>query len=121
MARSEPGGNRFANAGAVFQDIVVAEPKNPPAVVAQEPIALVVLAVAAALSAVGFDDQTCVARTIGSSQSGAFLRALTFYGMNEDEDRRIVFDGIWPMIDGRMLWLNERLAQPTVLLTSGAA
>ena len=53
---------------------------------------------------------------IGSSQSGAFLRALTFYGMNEDEDRRIVFDGIWPEIDGRMLWLNERFAQPTVLL-----
>jgi Alpha/beta hydrolase domain len=53
---------------------------------------------------------------IGSSQSGAFLRALTFYGMNEDEDRHIVFDGIWPMIDGRMLWLNERFAQPTVLL-----
>ena len=53
---------------------------------------------------------------IGSSQSGAFLRALTFYGMNEDEDGRIVLDGIWPMIDGRMLWLNERFAQPTVLL-----
>jgi hypothetical protein len=53
---------------------------------------------------------------IGSSQSGAFLRALTFYGMNEDEHGRIVLDGIWPMIDGRMLWLNERFAQPTVLL-----
>lgn len=53
---------------------------------------------------------------IGSSQSGAFLRGLTFYGMNEDEGRRIVFDGIWPMVDGRMLWLNERFAQPTVLL-----
>jgi hypothetical protein len=53
---------------------------------------------------------------IGSSQSGAFLRALTFYGMNQDEKGRIVLDGIWPMIDGRMLWLNERFAQPTVLL-----
>ena len=53
---------------------------------------------------------------IGSSQSGAFLRALTFYGMNQDEDGRIVFNGIWPMVDGRMLWLNERFAQPTVLL-----
>ena len=53
---------------------------------------------------------------IGSSQSGAFLRGLTFYGMNQDENRRQVFDGIWPVIDGRMLWLNERFAQPTVLL-----
>ena len=53
---------------------------------------------------------------VGSSQSGAFLRGLTFYGMNEDENRRMVFDGIYPVIDGRMLWLNERFAQPTVLL-----
>jgi len=53
---------------------------------------------------------------IGSSQSGAFLRGLTFYGMNQDESRSQVFDGIWPVIDGRMLWLNERFAQPTVLL-----
>ena len=77
---------------------------------------------------------------IGSSQSGAFLRAFIFYGFNEYEDRndqdrddqgrhdqdrhdqdrhdqdRMVFDGTWPQIDGRMLWLNERFAQPTVLL-----
>jgi hypothetical protein len=53
---------------------------------------------------------------IGGSQSGAFLRALTFYGMNEDEGGLIVFDGIWPLVDGRLLWLNERFAQPTVLL-----
>jgi hypothetical protein len=76
----------------------------------------------------------------GSSQSGAFLRAFIFYGFNEDEDRNDqdrhdqdrddqdrhdqdhhdqdskVFDGINPQVDGRMLWLNERFAQPTVLL-----
>ena len=73
--------------------------------------------------------------TVGSSQSGAFIRAFIFYGFNEYEDRndqdrndqdhhdqdhhdqdRMVFDGAWPQIDGRMLWLNERFAQPTVLL-----
>ena len=63
--------------------------------------------------------------TIGSSQSGAFLRAFIFYGFNEEEDRhdqdrhdqdRKVFDGAWAQVDGRMLWLNERFAQPTVLL-----
>jgi hypothetical protein len=78
--------------------------------------------------------------SIGSSQSGAFIRAFIFYGFNEYEDRNDqdrddqgrhdqdrhdqdrhdqdskVFDGAWPQIDGRMLWLNERFAQPTVLL-----
>jgi hypothetical protein len=53
---------------------------------------------------------------IGSSQSGAFVRGSIFYGFNEDEGGRIVFDGAWPKIDGRMLWLNQRWAQPTVLL-----
>jgi hypothetical protein len=53
---------------------------------------------------------------VGSSQSGAFIRGGIFYGFNEDEDGRIVFIGANPQIDGRMLWLNERFAQPTVLL-----
>ena len=53
---------------------------------------------------------------VGSSQSGAFIRAGIFYGFNEDEQGRQVFDGANPQIDGRMLWLNERFAQPTVLL-----
>jgi hypothetical protein len=53
---------------------------------------------------------------VGSSQSGAFIRGGIFYGFNEDENGRIVFLGANPQIDGRMLWLNERFAQPTVLL-----
>jgi hypothetical protein len=53
---------------------------------------------------------------VGDSQSGAFIRAGIFYGFNEDEQGRQVFDGANPRIDGRMLWLNERFAQPTVLL-----
>jgi Alpha/beta hydrolase domain len=53
---------------------------------------------------------------VGSSQSGAFIRGGIFYGFNEDENGRIVFIGANPQIDGRMLWLNERFAQPTVLL-----
>jgi hypothetical protein len=54
--------------------------------------------------------------TLGASQSGAFIRGLIFYGFNEDENGRIVFEGANPQIDGRMLWLNQRFAQPTVLL-----
>ena len=76
--------------------------------------------------------------SIGSSQSGAFLRALFSMASTRrrphDQDRRSsrhdqdrhdqdrhdqdrkVFDGAWPQVDGRMLWLNERFAQPTVLL-----
>jgi hypothetical protein len=53
---------------------------------------------------------------VGSSQSGAFIRGGIFYGFNEDENGRQVFVGANPQIDGRMLWLNERFAQPTVLL-----
>ena len=67
---------------------------------------------------------------VGASQSGAFIRGGIFYGFNEDEHGRnehehgrnedehgrMVFVGANPQIDGRMLWLNERFAQPTVLL-----
>jgi hypothetical protein len=80
---------------------------------------------------------------IGSSQSGSFIRASIFYGFNEDEGghgfnddqrghdfdddhrghdfnddqrgHRIVVDGAWPQIDGRMMWMNERWAQPNVI------
>jgi Alpha/beta hydrolase domain/FG-GAP-like repeat len=55
------------------------------------------------------------AMTIGSSQSGAFIRGSIFYGFNQDENNKLIFEGAWPQIDGRMLWLNERWAQPTVL------
>jgi hypothetical protein len=55
------------------------------------------------------------ALTIGSSQSGAFIRGSIFYGFNQDENNKLIFEGAWPQIDGRMLWLNERWAQPTVL------
>jgi Alpha/beta hydrolase domain/FG-GAP-like repeat len=56
------------------------------------------------------------AMNIGVSQSGAFLRAYTFYGFNQDENNRVVFDGSWVIISGRILWMNERWAQPNVLL-----
>jgi hypothetical protein len=52
---------------------------------------------------------------VGSSQSGSFIRGSIFYGFNEDESGRIVVDGAWPQIDGRMMWLNERWAQPNVI------
>ena len=55
------------------------------------------------------------AMNIGSSQSGAFIRGSIFYGFNEDEAGRIVFDGAFPQIDGRMMWMNERWAQPNVI------
>jgi hypothetical protein len=67
---------------------------------------------------------------IGSSQSGSFIRSSIFYGFNEDEGsrgkkdsdrddhdqmRRIIVDGAWPQIDGRLMWLNQRWAQPNVI------
>ena len=54
--------------------------------------------------------------TVGASQSGAFLHSFIFYGFNEDEDGRIVFDGAWPQIDGRMMVMNIRWGQPNNLM-----
>ncbi len=53
---------------------------------------------------------------IGSSQSGAFIRASIFYGFNQDESNQQVADAAWPQIDGRMLFMNSRFALPDVLL-----
>lgn len=36
----------------------------------------------------------------GISQSGRFLRTFLYYGMNEDEQKRKVFDGIWADVAG---------------------
>jgi hypothetical protein len=55
------------------------------------------------------------AMIIGVSQDGAFDRSLVFYGFNQDEADHIVFDGVWVIIDGRILYLNERWAQPNVI------
>ena len=54
--------------------------------------------------------------TVGASQSAAFLHALIFYGFNQDESNRIVFDGAWPQIDGRMMVMNIRWGQPNNLM-----
>lgn len=53
--------------------------------------------------------------SIGVSQDGAFIRGQIFWGFNQDESHRIVFDGEWPRVDGRMMWLNERFEQANVL------
>jgi alpha/beta hydrolase family protein/IPT/TIG domain-containing protein/VCBS repeat protein len=56
------------------------------------------------------------AMTVGASQSGAFIHGFIFYGFNEDEDGRIVFDGAWPQIDDRMMVMNIRWGQPNNLM-----
>jgi hypothetical protein len=54
--------------------------------------------------------------TVGSSQSGAFIHGFIFWGFNQDENGRIVFDGAWPEIDGRMMVMNIRWGQPNNLM-----
>jgi hypothetical protein len=54
--------------------------------------------------------------TVGASQSGAFIHGFIFYGFNKDENGRIVFDGAWPQIDGRMMVMNIRWGQPNNLM-----
>jgi hypothetical protein len=54
--------------------------------------------------------------TVGASQSGAFIHGFIFWGFNKDENGRIVFDGAWPQIDGRMMVMNIRWGQPNNLM-----
>ncbi|MBI4593229.1 MAG: hypothetical protein HY728_03360, partial [Candidatus Rokubacteria bacterium] len=55
----------------------------------------------------------------GTSQSGRYLRDFVYRGFNEDEARRIVFDGINPHIAGARLFLNHRFAQPNRMTHTG--
>ncbi|HYR19665.1 MAG TPA: alpha/beta hydrolase domain-containing protein [Myxococcales bacterium] len=52
----------------------------------------------------------------GVSQSGNFLRGWLHLGFNQDEARRQVSDGMWPIIAGRRIALNLRWAQPDGVL-----
>lgn len=50
----------------------------------------------------------------GISQSGRFLRTFLYYGFNEDESRRKVFDGVMPHVAGAGRGsFNHRFAQPS--------
>jgi reactive intermediate/imine deaminase len=50
----------------------------------------------------------------GSSQSGRFLRTYVYFGFNQDERRRPVFDGIWSHVGGGGRGsFNHRFAQPS--------
>ena len=52
----------------------------------------------------------------GVSQSGNILRTWIFYGLNEDEQGRIVHEGAWPIIAGRRVPNDSRWAQPDGVL-----
>jgi hypothetical protein len=52
----------------------------------------------------------------GSSQAGTFLRQLIHMGMTQDETKRKVYDGAWPIIAGRRIALNFRFAKPDLVL-----
>ena len=52
----------------------------------------------------------------GVSQSGNFLRGWLHLGFNQDEARRQVSNGMWPIIAGRRIALNFRWAQPDGVL-----
>ena len=54
------------------------------------------------------------AHAFGVSQSGRFLREMTYWGFNADEQGRKVFDGVIPHVSGSGLGsFNHRFAQPT--------
>ena len=62
------------------------------------------------------DDKPVIRRAhgFGVSQSGRFLREFTYWGFNEDEEGRQVFDGVIPHVSGAgMGSFNHRFAQPT--------
>ncbi len=50
---------------------------------------------------------------LGISQSGRVLRDVLYFGMNQDEADRLVFEGMMPIIPGaRRSFTNARFAQP---------
>jgi hypothetical protein len=50
----------------------------------------------------------------GVSQSGRFLRTFLYYGFNQDEQNRRVFDGVWAHVAGGGRGsFNHRFAQPS--------
>jgi hypothetical protein len=54
------------------------------------------------------------AHGFGVSQSGRFLREFLYWGFNQDEQGRQVFDGVIPHVSGAGLGsFNHRFAQPT--------
>ncbi len=60
--------------------------------------------------------QGAITRSIafGISQSGRFLRTFLYYGFNEDEANRTVFDGVMPHVAGAGRGsFNHRFAQPS--------
>lgn len=52
----------------------------------------------------------------GRSQGGRVERDFLYYGFNQDESRRRVFDGMMPYGTGSggLMWMNFRFSQPTV-------
>ena len=52
----------------------------------------------------------------GVSQSGNYLRQFIHLGFNQDEAKRQVYEGAWPIIAGRRIALNFRWAQPDGVL-----
>ena len=53
------------------------------------------------------------ALAFGSSQAGRFLKDLVYQGFNQDENKRIVFDGLIPHISGsRRIFVNSEFAMP---------
>ncbi len=59
------------------------------------------------------DNRPARAIGLGISQSGRVLRDYLYYGLNQDEQGRTVFDGLMPIIPGaRRSFTNARFAQP---------
>jgi hypothetical protein len=58
--------------------------------------------------------QVQYAYSFGRSQSGRFLREFLYVGLNEDEQERLVFDGLIPLVAGGGRGeFNQRFGQPS--------
>ena len=62
------------------------------------------------------------AYAFGASQSGRYLRQFLYLGLNEDEEERMVFDGVLVHIAGgkRGGDFNQRFGQPSASTKSNA-
>src|SRR5262249_32980183 len=69
--------------------------------------------------AVGGQPRITRALAHGTSQSGRYLRDFVYRGFNEDEQSRIVFEGVNPHIGTGRVSLDFRFAQPNRMMNIG--
>src|SRR3981081_2772647 len=124
--RLKPAGTAF-RIGAIYQ--LVYRAANPPVsgigfAATRDLVSFLrqeAAAEAAPANPLALGAKSAIGRTLahGTSQSGRYLRDFVYRGFNEDEQNRLVFEGINPHVATARLFLNQRFAQPNRMVHIG--